>query len=87
MINNTESAVALPTPELSVGDVVITWGMRVRIDAITTYEDGVTSAAGTVLNVETVDKDDLVPRSWRGPNGDKWNIQGNALAYWRVVTR
>ena len=54
------------TSELQVGDIVRTYGMRVRIAHIATYEDRGTvwSCTGTVLNPDEVKATGLVPVSF-----------------------
>jgi hypothetical protein len=53
----------IPTGEIRVGDVVLTHGMRVRIDEIRTYEDhgAVYACLGTVLNLDEVRAAGVVP--------------------------
>jgi len=54
------------TSELQVGDIVWTYGIRVRIEHVTTYDDRgpVWSATGTVLNPDEVKAAGLVPPSF-----------------------
>ena len=88
----------IPTGEIKVGDVVLTHGMRVRIDEIRTYEDRGTVYAcfGTVLNLDEVRAAHFIPPSFLfnaardiskdapGAREDVWNVQGNDLAWWIV---
>lgn len=70
----------LRTGELRPGDIVHTWGMRVRIDSVRPYHphgkgcisspDGRTSCGlawsclGTVINLDEVRAAGIVPMSW-----------------------
>ncbi len=85
------------TSELRVGDVVLTHGMRVRIDSIKSYKGSTglpaASCSGTVLNLAEVLEEGYVPASFlrtRKSEGysedrdDFWNVQGNDLATWQV---
>jgi hypothetical protein len=78
----------LTTPELRAGDIVVTHGMRVRLDTLVTYPSGhgqtVYAWHGTVTNPEDVRREDLVPLSWWR---DGWTVQGNDLARWSVERR
>jgi hypothetical protein len=97
-MNNIISRLCIPTGEIRVGDVVLTHGMRVRIDEIHTYEDhgAVYACLGTVLNLDEVRAAGVVPPSFLykearhsskdapGAREDHWNVQGNNLARWTV---
>ncbi|MEU5430550.1 hypothetical protein AB0H73_33805 [Streptomyces olivoreticuli] len=80
--------------QLAEGDVVLTHGMRVRLNALTTPEDSgctVFAWSGTVLNLDEVREEGHVPmpwlRTWKGglvDREDAWTIQGNRFANWLV---
>lgn len=89
------------TSEIHTGDVVCTWGMRVRIDttrAIAEPDSTVYVHAGTVLNLDEVRTARTVPmgfltaekwvdgRGWVTARRDLWTVQGNDLARWQVET-
>ena len=94
---------SIPTGDIKVGDVVLTHGMRVRIDEIKTYPGGehgtVYTCPGTVLNLDEVREARIVPRSFLynaardsskdapGAREDYWVVQGNNLARWTVEVR
>jgi hypothetical protein len=98
-VTDQEPTRTVKTGEIKVGDVVREHGMRVRIDSIKTYEDrGLAACAcrGTVLNLDEVLADKIVPASflrterredgkgWVTDRRDAWTVQGNDLASWRV---
>jgi hypothetical protein len=84
--------------EIQVGDVVLNYGMRIRIDAIREYADPmpVYACDGTVLNLDEVKADGIVPMSWLCTDKwverqgwvidrrDRWVVQGNDLARWVI---
>jgi hypothetical protein len=69
MTETTETA-RVHTGELRVGDIVLSYGMRIRIDAIREHRDegshgGVFwSSSGTVINLDEVREARFVPMSW-----------------------
>lgn len=81
----------LSTHELRDGDIVLVYGMRVRLDGAgneskahpqhehspTLYWDGV------IENLAEVLADGYVPKSFVR-DGGLWTIQGNGLAHWTV---
>ncbi|MDP9870386.1 MULTISPECIES: hypothetical protein [Streptosporangium] len=90
----------LSTPELQAGDVVLTYGMRVRLSPEPRiYQNRGTVYAwnGTVENLDEVKADGFVPMSflseghWVDGKGwvyevtGRWVIQGNDLATWAVM--
>ncbi|MGN9782777.1 hypothetical protein ACTMTF_15195 [Nonomuraea sp. ZG12] len=92
----------LTTPELRAGDLVITFGMYVRLpDEPRVYQNNGTVYAwdGTVENLDEVLANGFVPRSflseerWDDAKGwvyeltGRWVIQGNELASWWVERR
>lgn len=97
------STTTVRTGELMPGDVVVEHGMRVRIDEVREYRpDGASSeqrawsCPGTVLNVDDVTAQHVIPASfleiygyregegWVVERRDAWTVQGNALAVWLV---
>ena len=79
----------VPSSDLRAGDVVLTHGMRVLIDAPRLYDSHasnrdeyptVTAARGVVVNYNDL------PESMRRMVGARaeWTIQGNDLATWTV---
>lgn len=86
------------TGELRPGDVVLTHGMRVRIDDVREYATGPGERAwtcqGTVLNVADVIAQRIIPPSFLETYGysdefhvirrDAWTVQGNTRAHWIV---
>lgn len=95
--------------ELVEGDIVMASGMRCRLGEVKSAPDTdnglaaeglpelVFYSTGTILNVEEVNEQGLVPFSWRcetrpqfegtdrySRTGNKWQIQGNARARWHV---
>src|SRR5258708_26678868 len=79
----------VPTGQLRVGDVVLNYGMRVRIDAINPYPGQygpAWSCPGTVLNVAEVLAAEVVPASFMTREGrrDYCAVQGNYRARWTV---
>jgi len=88
------------TGQLRAGDVVLTHGMRVRIDEIDPYQSrhgDAWSCPGTVLNLAEVLAQKIVPpaflttekredgRGWVTGRRDYWAIQRNELARWTVA--
>jgi hypothetical protein len=77
------------TSELKEGDVVLTHGLRVRLDEAPLIDDGrragdhgpIRSFRGTVIERLS----DEVPQSWTSDG--RWVIQGNDLATWVVEPR
>lgn len=96
---NTTTTIQVDTSQIQVGDLVLNYGMRIRIDEIKVIEEpdgNCYCCLGTVLNKdEAIEKYDI-PRSFmfdeerhvHGPGHgreDYWNVQGNELATWTVV--
>ena len=92
----------LNTGELQVGDIVLNYGMRIRINSIRQLgEPGhiFWACDGTVENLDEVREAQVVPMSWlctqkfvegQGwvtDRRDNWNVQGNTLATWTVERR
>ncbi|WP_370418933.1 hypothetical protein AB8O64_10785 [Streptomyces sp. QH1-20] len=81
--------------QLAEGDIVLTHGMRVRLDTRTTRKDSgytVYTWSGTVMNLDEVREEGHVPmpwlRTWKGglvDREDAWTIQGNRFANWLVA--
>jgi hypothetical protein len=66
MIRTTE----IPATQLAVGDIVWTYGYRVRLDvANPTYTPGLVSFTGPVINADELDRSIRV---------SVWTVQGNA---------
>jgi hypothetical protein len=65
-MTQTASTRSANTSELQIGDIVRTYGMRVRVEHVATYEDRGTvwSCAGTVLNPDEVKAAGFVPTSF-----------------------
>ena len=81
-MNKTET---VPTSQLQKNDLVLTHGMRVRLDApIPTYRDGVVAWSGIVTNYADVIAEGHIPASFI--RDARWTIQGNDLAHWTRVT-
>lgn len=88
----SDEIMTLKSSELRKGDIVLEYGMHVRLDtALRTYTEDVFAWDGTVVNLAEVLADGFVPpsflREWR--NGqlfrtNRWVVQGNDLATWRV---
>jgi hypothetical protein len=83
--------VHVATPDLRAGDIVLTHGMRVRLDTLAgTHPTGHPEHAhrtvyawhGTVTNPDDVRREGLVPLAWWR---DGWTVQGNHLASWLVI--
>lgn len=87
------------TDELVQGDIVLTYGMRVRLDSLSTQkltDRTVYSWTGTVLNLDEVQAEGRVPMSflrtqkWDDAQGwvtdriDEWTVQGNEWVKWAV---
>lgn len=87
------------TDQLREGDIVREYGMRVRLDELTTFTNQgrtVYSWRGTVLNLDEVlaegrvsarflAEHDWVPgKGWVKVRNDAWTIQGNAQVSWYV---
>lgn len=83
------------TSQLAVGDIVLSHGMRVRLDERNVYGEAygnlepVYAFVGTVLNMDEVRADRLVPLSFlrhsaRPGRDDVWIVQGNELAIWII---
>ncbi|WP_031102417.1 hypothetical protein [Streptomyces sp. NRRL S-146] len=85
--------------QLAKGDIVLTHGMRVRLDFGASHKRSdctVYAWTGTVLNRDKVREEGHVPmsflRTWRWQPGmgcvtdrkDVWVVQGNELAEWIV---
>lgn len=86
--------------ELAQGDIVITHGMRVRLDEGGSHQRGertVSAWVGTVLNLDEVREAGHVPMSflrtqkwapseggWVTDREDVWHVQGNEFANWLV---
>jgi hypothetical protein len=68
-VNNTPT-VSVDTSQIRVGDLVLNYGMRIRIDEIQVHEDEtsyggkVYRCLGTVLNVEEAIEKYDIPRSF-----------------------
>jgi hypothetical protein len=93
--------VSLPVSKLEVGKIVWTNGMRVRLLTKDSREQGdrlpVFWYAGEILNVDEVNENGIVPKSWRietrpqyvgtahySEKPDRWTIQSNDLQSWSV---
>ncbi|WP_327292474.1 hypothetical protein [Streptomyces sp. NBC_01198] len=84
----------LDTSELRKGDIVLSYGMRTRLDVETSKTPGVWHWEGTVLNLDEVLEEGFIPPSflrthkWEGgwvtDREDYWAVQGNELAFWSV---
>lgn len=90
-MTTTPDATVKDSSQLTKGDVVLTHGMRVRLDEGTTRKDSgriVYAWSGTVLNLDEVRQQGHVPISWlrasKGGISDRGLIQGNYLANWLV---
>jgi hypothetical protein len=83
----TQTTKTVKTGEIKVGDIVLAYGMRVRIDAIKRHEDPSSyegqfwSTDGTVLNLDEVREAQIVPMSWL--TTEKW-VEGRG---WTVDRR
>lgn len=81
--------VVVSTPDLQVGDIVHTHGMRCLIETELTesrsHPPGCFYVAARVLNRDDVPSSH-VPRSWTAQEDGvhRWTIQGNRLAGWHV---
>jgi hypothetical protein len=91
----------MDTSQIRVGDLVLNYGMRIRIDEIKVIEEpdgNCYCCLGTVLNKDEAIKVHDIPRSFMfneirhvhgpdhpGAREDYWNVQGNSLATWTVV--
>ncbi|MEU5978485.1 hypothetical protein [Streptomyces sp. NPDC047315] len=85
------TTVTRKSSELRAGDIVRTYGMRVRLDALHcppsgSGEHAVYSWSGTVLNLAEVLHEEFVPpsylRTWAGrtvTRDDAWTVQGSDL--------
>jgi hypothetical protein len=86
-VSRENAHVRVHTGELQVGDVVLTYGMRVRIDAIQEHKDEGThggvfwSSDGTVTNLDEVKAAGVVPPSWlcteKFVEGQGWTTDRN----------
>ncbi|MFD3514827.1 hypothetical protein [Streptomyces sp. NPDC058657] len=96
-MNIAQPTVIKDSSELVPGDIVLTYGMRVRLDEGTSRESNgelTYSWSGTVLNLDEVRDADVVPmsylRTWKWAGGwvidreDARVIQGNRFANWLV---
>jgi hypothetical protein len=85
------------TPELAVGDIVQTHGMRVLLDLEPVHMrerwpgERARYFVGRVLNPDDPEVTRTIPRSWLWENGigqpveyATWTIQGNEFAQWAV---
>jgi hypothetical protein len=88
------------TGDMHVGDIVLCYGMRVRIDEVRPYAGSngrpAWSCPGTILNLAEVRAAGLVPpgflrtrkwddgRGWATDRGDRWAVQGSNLRQWTV---
>ena len=79
------------TFELRSGEVVVRHGMRLLLGERKQYEGvmggQVVRFDATILNVDEVNADGVVPFGWRcetRKDGDEWAVQGNELANWWV---
>jgi hypothetical protein len=78
------------THQLQPGDIIRHHGMRLEVPAAGMTEAphhhvaGVRFASCRILNVAEVDAAGVLPRSWRGDDGNHWQVQGNQLAHWAV---
>jgi len=75
------------TPELHLGDVVWTYGLRVRLDTLRVYEtDGrdVYAFKGTILNPEylATERGRFLFGGIQPLGSTSWTVQGNHLAHW-----
>lgn len=86
-VTRTDLPEPVPSSALRTGDVVLTHGMRVLLDApIRRYDHPygpVFACLGTVLNVDDLDES---IRFYVGESA-RWTIQGNDLARWNVQRR
>ncbi|MFD7334862.1 hypothetical protein ACFV98_02515 [Streptomyces violascens] len=99
---NNASATIKDSSQLAKDDIVLTHGMRVRLDEVTTREHSdrtVFSWTGTVLNLDEVREAGHIPMSflrthkWEPSQGgwvtdrqDQWTVQGNEFTDWLVET-
>ncbi|MET9260361.1 hypothetical protein [Amycolatopsis sp. NPDC004079] len=77
------------TDQLRPGDLVLHYGMRIRLGELETYPsctaDRVYRFPGTVENKDEVLRPGHVTTGFLGADG-QWSVQGNNLATWfRVV--
>ena len=95
------TTIQVDTSQIRVGDLVLNYGMRIRIDQIRVIEEpdgNCYCCYGTVLNVQEAIEGHDIPRSFMfneirhvygaghpGAREDYWNVQGNSLATWTVV--
>ena len=84
-----EQAEKVRTNELRTGDLVLHYGMRIRLGERHEYTNDVGSAAwwfpGTVENMSEVYRPDHVTAGLLHEDA-QWTIQGNELASWWRLT-
>ncbi|MFP3991059.1 hypothetical protein U9R90_27035 [Streptomyces sp. E11-3] len=93
-MTTTPNVTVKDSGQLAKGNIVLTHGMRVRLDQLTIRKDSghaVYAWSGTVLNLDEVREEGHVPmswlRTWKGLVVDRenaWTIQGNGFANWLV---
>lgn len=78
------------THELKSGDIVLAYGMRLLLSGDGTVSTGHPTTdpgpalwwSATILNIDEVREEPLVPNAWI--RDGKWTVQGNRLARWTV---